>query len=289
MDPEQHHLPELSIQKIGRQKLRTAIWRSEAPKPKRPLLFFNGIGANLEIAQPLGDLLRDRDVITFDLPGIGGSPNPVAPYRPWWVAHAAKEILKHNGYDKVDVMGVSWGGGAAQQFTFQYQKTANRLILAATSPGVIMVPGDVTALSKMAHPMRYTDQDFLVKHFETLYGDEPGGAHMFAEHMKPPTIRGYLGQLTAMAGWTALPFLPFLKHPTLILAGDKDKIVPLANAYLLKTCIPRAELHVVRDGGHLFMLSRAHEIHDVMTEFLDAPHEAGKEVYEEPDSLMQTA
>ena len=271
MSNEQHHTPEIRFEKIGLQKLRVAIWRSESAVKKTPLLFFNGIGANLEIAQPLGDMLRDRDVITFDLPGIGGSPNPTAPYRPWWVAYAAKQILKRNGYDRVDVMGVSWGGGAAQQFAFQYKKTTHRLILVATSPGVIMVPGDIAALSKMAHPMRYTSQEFLMQHFETLYGDEPGGARLFAAHMRPPTIRGYLAQLSAMAGWTALPFLPFLKHKTLILAGDKDKIVPTANAHLLKMAIPNSEIHIIKDGGHLFMLSRAAEILPVITDFLDMP------------------
>ncbi|GJL95113.1 MAG: poly(3-hydroxyalkanoic acid) depolymerase [Hyphococcus sp.] len=267
----EHHLPDIRFERIGLQKLRTAIWRSNALTKKTPLLFFNGVGANLEIAQPLGDLLRDRDVITFDLPGIGGSPKPVAPYRPWWVAYAARQILKRNGYDIVDVMGVSWGGGAAQQFAFQYMKRVNKLILAATSPGVIMVPGDIAALSKMSHPMRYTNQDYLTQHFETLYGDEPGGAKKFAEHMKPPTVRGYLGQLTAMAGWTALPFLPFLPQETLILAGDKDKIVPIANAHILKFMIPNSQMYVFKDGGHLFMLSRAEEMLSVMTDFLDNP------------------
>ena len=271
MSNENHHTPEISFEKIGLQKLRVAIWRSENKNKKMPMLFFNGIGANLEIAQPLGDMLRDRDVITFDLPGIGGSPNPVAPYRPWWVAYAAKQILKRNGYERVDVMGVSWGGGAAQQFAFQYQSTTHRLLLVATSPGVIMVPGDIAALTKMAHPMRYTDQEFLMKHFETLYGDEPGGARLFGAHMRPPTIRGYIAQLTAMAGWTAFPFLPFLKHKTLILAGDKDKIVPPANAHLLKFAIPNSEIHIVKDGGHLFVLSQADEVLPIITDFLDMP------------------
>ncbi len=274
MSTESHHLPEIRFEKIGFQKLRTAIWHSQTEHKKTPLLFFNGIGANLEIAQPLGEMLKDRDIITFDLPGIGGSPRPLAPYRPWWIAYAARQILKRNGYDKVDVMGVSWGGGAAQQFAFQYMKRTNRLVLAATSPGVIMVPGDIKALTKMAHPMRYISQDYLVQHFETLYGDEQSGAHMFAEHMKPPTVRGYLAQLSAMAGWTALPFLRFLPHRTLILAGDNDKIVPLANGRMLKFMIPQSRLHVIEGGGHLFLLSRAGEVMDVMTSFLDGPDNA---------------
>lgn len=264
-------LPEIRMESIGRQKLRTAIWRSEEVTEKIPLLFFNGIGANLEIAQPLGQRFHDRDIITFDMPGIGGSPDPKAPYRHWWAARAAKTILERNGYDMVDVMGVSWGGAMAQQFAIQYRGRVNRLVLAATSAGVIMVPGEISSLSKMAHPMRYTDSDFLVKHFETLYGDDEKGAHEFAAHMKPPSIRGYLGQLGAFAGWTSLPFLPFLPHETLILAGDRDKIVPLANARILNFAIPQSHLHVVENGGHLFLLSRADELMPVLRNFYDAP------------------
>ena len=270
MSTDNHHLPELGFVTVGLQKLRTAVWRGQGNG--RPLLFFNGIGANLEIAQPLADALSDRDIITFDLPGIGGSPGPVTPYRPWWVAQAAKSILLHYGYDRpVDVMGVSWGGGAAQQFTFQYQGRVNRLILCATSPGALMVPGKIEALSKMADPKRYMDRDFLAKNFKTLYGDEPEGASQFSARMTPPSRSGYVYQLMAMMGWSSLPFLPFLPHETLVLAGDRDNIVPLANARILTYMIRNAELHVVEDGGHLFVLSQAKRVLPVLRNFLDRP------------------
>ena len=270
MSANDHHLPELGFVTAGLQKLRTAVWRGEGIG--RPLLFFNGIGANLEIAQPLAEALPDRDIITFDLPGIGGSPGPVTPYRPWWVAHAAKTILLHYGYDRpVDVMGVSWGGGAAQQFTFQYQKRVNRLVLCATSPGALMVPGKIEALSKMADPKRYMDRDFLAKNFKTLYGDEPEGASQFSARMTPPSRSGYVYQLMAMMGWSSLPFLPLLSHETLVMAGDRDNIVPLANARILKFMIRNAELHVVKDGGHLFVLSQAKKVLPVLKGFLDRP------------------
>ncbi len=274
------NLPELGFVTVGYQKLRTARWRGKGIG--RPLLFFNGIGANLEIAQPLGDALPDRDIITFDLPGIGGSPGPLTPYRPWWVAHAAKQILLHYGYDRpVDVMGVSWGGGAAQQFAFQYQKRTNRLVLCATSPGVTMVPGKIEALSKMADPKRYTDRDYLKKNFTTLYGDEPEGAAEFSARMTAPTRAGYVYQLLAMAGWSSLPFLPLLPQETLILAGERDNIVPLANAKILQFFIRKSELHVVKDGGHLFVLSKARDVIPVLKAFLDRPaaRESARETY----------
>jgi poly(3-hydroxyalkanoate) depolymerase len=275
MRTDNHHLPELGFVTVGLQKLRTAVWRGKGNG--RPFLFFNGIGANLEIAQPLAEALTDRDIITFDLPGVGGSPGPVTPYRPWWVAHAAKSILLHYGFDRpVDVMGVSWGGGAAQQFAFQYQKRVNRLVLCATSPGALMVPGKIDALSKMADPKRYMDRDFLARNFKTLYGDETEGASQFSARMTPPSRSGYLYQLMAMMGWSSLPFLPFLPHETLVLAGGRDNIVPLANAKILKYMIRNSELHVVEDGGHLFVLSQAKRVLPVLKTFLDRPAMAAK-------------
>ncbi|MCF8470795.1 MAG: alpha/beta fold hydrolase, partial [Parvibaculum sp.] len=156
--------------RVGSNILRTAVW--EGKGRHRPLLFFNGIGANIELIAPLAEALGDRDLITFDAPGIGGSPSASYPYRPWQFARMAAGILDELGYGEVDVMGVSWGGAMAQQFAFQYGKRVHRLILAATSAGMLMVPGKPGALMKLAHPRRYMDPDYLLKHFEMLYGDE---------------------------------------------------------------------------------------------------------------------
>lgn len=267
MSTQEPHAPTISYITVGTQKLRAAIWHGNSDK--LPLLFFNGIGANLEIAQPLAEAMQDRTLITFDMPGIGGSPDPVMPYRPWWVALAAKKIIRHYGFNKVDVLGVSWGGGPAQQFAFQYQKLTNRLILAATSPGVTMVPGNIQALMKMSSPKRYVDRNYLAQHFQTLYGDDVDGAPKFSSRMTPPTIKGYLFQLSAMMGWSSLPLLPFLPHQTLVISGDRDQVVPLANAKILKFFIPNSKLYVVEDAGHLFMLSKTEEFLNVLGEFLD--------------------
>jgi poly(3-hydroxyalkanoate) depolymerase len=266
--------PEIQMIKVGRQTLRTAIWRSKGTA--RPVLFFNGIGANLETMAPLADCMRGRcDVITFDMPGIGGSPNPGLPYRPSIAAKWAKRILEHLGIDEVDVMGVSWGGGLAQQFARNYPKCARALVLLSTSAGMVMVPGNFSALSRMVQPKRYTDPDYMMKNFETLYGDAVGkGAEGHKSRISPPTRKGYAYQLMAMAGWTSMHFLPFLKQPTLVMSGDRDHIVPLINGRILRAAIPRADLRVVKGGGHLFMVSRTPEIVPVITRFLDDHRDA---------------
>jgi len=261
--------PEIKLMNVGRQQLRTAIWRNGGSS--RPILFFNGIGANLEMVAPLGEMLRGRsDLILFDMPGIGGSPAPRMPYRPSTAGKWASRILDDLGYGDVDVMGVSWGGGAAQQFARDFPERARSLVLLATSAGTLMVPGNLSAISRMASPKRYIDPEYLMKNFETLYGDSvDGSAHAHKVRIQAPTVRGYLYQLMAMAGWTSLHFLPFLKQPTLVMSGDRDHIVPLANARILKAAIPSADLRIVKGGGHLFVVSRAKQVIPVITRFLD--------------------
>ena len=140
-----------------------------------------------------------------------------------------------------------------------------------------MVPGNPAALTKMANPRRYVDPDFMAKHFKTLYGGALGDSNGKGSHMSrltPPSPRGYTYQLLAMLGWTSAPALPFMRKDTLILMGDDDQIVPLANGKFLKTLIPNSELIVMEGGGHLFLLSHKDESVSAISEFLNAPDDA---------------
>jgi len=273
---ENHSLPRIFFSKIGNQKLRTAIWSGvdKGNGKRTPLLFFNGIGANLEIAQAFADTFTGRDIITFDMPGIGGSPDPTIPYRPWWVAKAAKQILKENGYDLVDVLGVSWGGGPAQQFAWQNKEMTKRLVLCATTTGVTMVPGKPKALSKMLSPKRYIDRDFLAKNFEALYGDAAGDSDEFSINMMPPSMKGYFFQLMAMAGYSTLPFVRGIKAKSLVIMGENDHIVPVVNGKILNKLLPRSKLRIIKGAGHLFILTRRDESVKIIRNFFLEPEVA---------------
>lgn len=263
--------PTFDIVRFGGREIRTAQWKARggARASARPILFFNGIGANIEMMAPLAEWIDDRDIVTFDMPGVGGSPPPRLPYRPWMMARVAMRLLDRLGYARADVMGVSWGGGMAQQFAFQHPNRTGKMILAATSPGALMVPGKLSALSKMADPRRYFDVGFMRENFKTLYGDEVDGAAMaHTDRISAPTRVGYACQLGAMLGWTSAPFLPLLRAPTLVLMGADDQIVPVVNGRILAGLIPRARLRIV-PGGHLFLVSRAQEVVPIIRDFLD--------------------
>jgi poly(3-hydroxyalkanoate) depolymerase len=268
--------PVFSMETVDGRTLRVARWMADTKDAGKhlPLLFFNGIGANIEAMAPMAELLAERDFITFDMPGVGGSPDPVVPYNAILMARIAALLLDRFEMPLVDVMGVSWGGAMAQQFALQNGPRTNRLILAATSAGMLMVPGNPAALIKMADPRRYIDPDFMSKHFKTLYGGATSGKEGHIGRITPPSKTGYFYQLIAMLGWTSAPFLPFMQKDTLIMMGGDDQIVPIANGKFLNMLIPNSELFEIPDGGHLFMLSHVDDSIAAIREFLDRSVEA---------------
>ena len=263
--------PDIDTQmiEVGGQQLQVAIKRG--PKDRPPLLIFNGIGANWGLTAPFLTALKQTEAIIFDIPGVGGSPRPSLPYRPSTIAHLAMGLVEKLGYEQVDVAGVSWGGGMAQQFAHQYDKACRKLVLAATSPGTIMVPGRLSVLLKLATPRRYFDKDFMHEIASNIYGGDfrkdPQLIVKHAQGMSGANGLGYIYQLLAMTGWTSLPWLWLLKQPTLVLAGTDDPIVPAINGRILAHLIPNARLETI-DDGHLFLVTRPDETAAIIEAFL---------------------
>ncbi len=210
-------LTDIDVQmiEVGGQQLQVAIKRG--PKGRPPLLMFNGIGANWELAKPFLTALKQTEAIIFDIPGVGGSPLPSLPYRPSTLARLAMGLVEKLGHEQVDVAGVSWGGALAQQFAHQYDKACRKLVLAATSPGTIMVPGRPSVLWKLATPRRYFDKGFMREIASNIYGGDfrkdPQLIVKYAQAMSGANGLGYLYQLLAMTGWTSLPWLWSLNSP----------------------------------------------------------------------------
>jgi poly(3-hydroxyoctanoate) depolymerase len=249
--------------------LRVAI---RSARGGTPLLLFNGIGANLELVLPFIEALHDHEVIVFDMPGVGRSPMWWVPRRFGGIARLTSHLLDRLGYRTVDVAGVSWGGAVAQQFARQYPERCRRLILAATSAGVVMVPGRPSALLKMSTPQRYLSPQFMQKAAGTIYGGEvrnrPDLVTAHTARVIPPQFLGYVYQLVAGVGWTSIHWLHKLKQPTLIMAGSDDPLVPPVNARLLSLLIPDNRLVIIPGGGHLFMLHCLDQVVPVIRDFL---------------------
>lgn len=259
----------LRVSALG-QSVRVSV-RPGTGSGRPPLVLCNGIGARLELLQPFVDQIDPRiEVVRFDVPGVGESPPARVPYTFAGLALLLGKVLSRMGYDTFDILGISWGGGLAQQVAFQYPRRCRRAVLASTATGSLMVPASPRVLGKMLTPRRYRDPDYARSVAAELYGgrlrDEPVLARQLL-HQARVSRRGYLMQLLAGAGWTSLPALPLIRQPVLILAGSDDPIIPLVNARIMHRLLPHSVLHVY-DDGHLGLVTKAEELAPLVSEFV---------------------
>lgn len=257
--------------KLNGQRIRIASCRLDPKgKSQTPILVFNGIGASAEMLEPFFLAIK-HPVLSIDMPGVGGTSLRLKPQRMGDLATLAADVLTELSIDKVYAMGISWGGGLAQQFAYQHEKRCSKLILAATSTGNLMAPPKLSVLLRMATPLRYYSAGFFKRNAGSIYGgDFRKNKSLTSKHSKamaPPSMSGYMYQLFAAAGWTSLFWLHKLKQKTLIMAGNDDPIIRPCNSKILASRIPNSTLKTF-NCGHLFILTRLKESVQAITDFL---------------------
>ena len=258
--------------RIDRQLIRVSI-RGEGS----PLLLVMGLGGNIEMWDPLERALNAQGIqtIAYDASGTGDSPPRLIPRRMPALARQAAHLLDALGHPYADVLGVSFGGAVAQELTLTNPHRVRRLILASTMCGLGGLPSNPLALAILATPLRYYSPAFMRRTATTLYGPamalegELLREQINARRARPPTLWGYVGQLTAIAGWTSLPWLHRVRSPTLVMSGDADPIVPPVNARILAGRIPHAQLELVPGAGHLLLMEHAEQSDVTIAKFLN--------------------
>ncbi len=130
------------------------------------------------------------------------------------------------------------------------------------------IPGSPRALLKLVVPPILGSPPRVD---EDLAGEDEGEKQedeRFSFTGYGPTLRGYATQMYGVAGWTSLPWLHTVAQRTLVMAGERDKLVLPANARLLARLLPNAHLVLVPDAGHLFLLKDPDEPAFTIREFL---------------------
>ncbi len=240
-----------------------------------PLLLHSGIWSEMHHWGPLLEHLHGFRVISYDAPGVGSSQVPTSPMSMRGLADIGAGILDQLGLDSAHVLGASFGGAVAQQMALSHPGRVDRLVLASTSFGGLALPGHPSALLHMMNPLSY-HPDRLARSVGAMFGGRMRTEPELAAALKmtcPSSVRAAMFRLSALAGWTSLPYLPSIRHPTLILCGDDDPVTPHVNHRVMARLIPSARLHTVNGGGHLVLVDSAPEIGPVITAFLRGANE----------------
>jgi pimeloyl-ACP methyl ester carboxylesterase len=242
-----------------------------------PVLLINGLGASADMWGVLEqELARTGRTIVFDLPGSGLSPTPALPLSIAALARVTTGLLDELGYERVDVLGFSYGGLVAQQLARDAPSRIRRLALAATACGWGSMPGSLEALALVSMPLRYHSRALyeqtsrlLSPSDSELLGRVP--ALKEARLAQPPSLLGYAYQLMAGALWSSFPWLASVRVPTLVLAGDGDELVPPANGVQLARLLPESRLYLLPGEGHLFVFDPETAAVPLVADFLSSP------------------
>jgi poly(3-hydroxyoctanoate) depolymerase len=240
-----------------------------------PLLLVPGLGNNVGMWVPFMQQFPKRRIIRLDAPGTGLSSTPLFPISVPELADLLVAVLDDRGVPWADVVGFSYGGAVAQQLAFDHPTRVRRLVLAATNCGLGAFPGWLPAVMSLATPLRYYSPSFFDRTAAATNGGVTARDQSVRERMinarrsHPPAADGYTMQLLGIFGWSSWHFLRRIPHETLVIAGDDDPLVPVANARMLAERIPNATLEIVAGAGHLLLWDDAENLGRRISSFLN--------------------
>lgn len=195
---------------------------------------------------------RTHRTITFDYRGTGATVAPESDWSTASFAEDAAQVLRSLEVTRADVYATSMGGRVAQMLAVGSSDLVRRLVLACTSPGgPPAVERSNAVRTALAHPdVRVRRETLIDLMYTPGWRDLARESHLLGDPMM--SARAQALHLRASNGHDASERLSEITAPTLILHGEADVMVPVANARYLAEHIPGATFETVPDGRHGF-------------------------------------
>jgi len=254
-----------------------------------PVLLIHGSGpgvsawANWRLLLPV--LAQTRRVIAPDMRGFGFTERPADPAEASaytmtaWVQQAV-DLLDALKIEQTDLVGNSFGGALALALAIAHPKRVRRLVLMGSvgvpfeiTPGLDAVWGYTPSLENMRQLLDIfafsralvTDELAQLRYQASI---QPGFQEAFAAMFPAPRQRWVDAMASPEAAIRVLP------HPTLVVHGREDRVIPLGNSLTLAQWIERSQLHVFGQCGHWTQIEHAARFARLVENFLaeaDAP------------------
>ena len=225
-----------------------------------PLLIISGTGADLRNPRPANPTLNGFRVVRYDQRGLGQTASPKGTYSMADYADDAASLLDSLEINRINVIGISFGGMVAQHLVTRFPNKVNKLVLACTSPGgnnfssfdlrkiVSNSQNQVESWLRLLDS-RYNNPEenlpVLTMVKDALHTNTKLFPHLITD--------GLTRQLEARSGHDCVNDLRDIPHQTLIVGGRYDDIAPLKNLLEMHRLIKNSQLQIF-EGGHLFLM-----------------------------------
>jgi pimeloyl-ACP methyl ester carboxylesterase len=243
------------------------FYRESHHPPDAPVMMhLHGFGLSGRYLLPTAEELADEfHILVPDLPGFGRSGNAIEPLTVPELAHAAAAFLDTQGVEKVTLVGNSMGCPVICEFAYLYPKRLERAILVSPAGGIQNQP--------MPRAVRQLSHDGLREPVRLLRVAVPD----YLRFGVPSTFRMF----RALTQYPALDRLLTLDVPTLVVAGNRDPLMPTpARIREVAEQIEHRVVFVVIDGAaHAINFSHPGELANVIRQFM-----ADKPIVDDPNS-----
>jgi pimeloyl-ACP methyl ester carboxylesterase len=248
-----------------------------------PIVFVHGLGGQWQnFLENIPRAAEERRVVALDLPGFGLTPMPRDKITISGYGRCVDALCEKLSLGRVDMVGNSMGGYIAAEVAIQFPERIDQLILVSaagiTSADIarrpILTAGRITTAMVShgtarhrhiaARPRSRHLALALVARYPSLLRADLAYEGFFKGAGKP----GFDNALRACLEYDFRDRLPDIRHPTLIVWGEKDSIIPVKDAHEFERLIPDSRKVVMKETGHIPMAERPGTFNDVMMDFL---------------------
>lgn len=220
------------------------------------IVYLHGWGQNIEMMEPIAKpFSKTHRLIIIDLPGFGKSDEPDEVWDLEEYAKMVHELLEHEGIDRINLIGHSFGGKISIVYATLYP--VERLMLLA-SPYKIKI-------TKVSWKVK------MLKKLKTVPGlgglAEKMKSHMGSLDYKSatPMMRDIL---VKHVNTDLTDKVKKIKCPTFIIWGDQDEAVSVNDAYELEGMIKNSGLAVYPGCTHYAYLERLNQTIAIIKSFI---------------------
>jgi pimeloyl-ACP methyl ester carboxylesterase len=239
-----------------------------------PIVFIHGLsGAWVNWLENIPHFAHSQRVIAMDLPGFGHSPMPVEKISISGYGRIVDELLDTLGIDRAVIVGNSMGGFIGAEVALRFSTRVEKLVLVSAAglsiehqrnEPVLRVLERLDNLLIFTGGWAATRSDVLAcrprmrRQIMRLVADhaEALPAPLIAEQVKGSGKPGFVPALDALSDYPIRDRLGEIECPVLVVWGEKDRLVPVRDAYEFGRLIAHAQVEVWPDTGHVAMLER---------------------------------
>lgn len=253
----------------------------------KPLVFVHGLsGSWPNWLEQLPTFAAEHRVIALDLPGFGHSPMPRETISISGYARMLDRLLDQLEIDAAAVVGNSMGGFIGAELAIAFPQRVERLVLVSAAGISTHAPrgsaqavpvlrrlerilmasaawaASVSDTTMRRARLRDAALGVVVRHPSRL------PAALAAEQVRGAGKPGFIQALEAIVDYEIRERLSEIACPTLIVWGERDRLISVHDADVFAELIPNSRKVVFEDTGHVSMLERPEEFNALLEDFL---------------------